>query len=51
MNTEARVSRGNVGQPQLHPLDAVPAVEAESADGVHRLSAALPERDSELLAG
>ena len=51
MNTEARVSRGDVSQPQLHPLDAVPAVEAQGADGVHGLSAALPERDSEFLAG
>ena len=28
MNTEARVSRRHIGQPQLHPLGAVPAIEA-----------------------
>ena len=51
MNTEARVSRGNVGQPQLHPLDAVPAIEAQGADGMHRLAAVLSERYSEFLPG
>src|SRR5215469_9540847 len=51
MNAEARVSRRDINQPQLHPFDPVPAVEAQRAGGVHGSPAALPERDPELLSG
>src|SRR5262249_57350944 len=49
MNAEAHVSRRHIDEPQVHPFDAVPAVEAQGAGGVHGSPAALPERDAEFL--
>src|SRR5262245_15659733 len=49
MNAEAHVSRRHVDEPQLHLLDAVPAVETQGTGGVHGSPAALPEGDPEFL--
>jgi predicted RNA binding protein YcfA (HicA-like mRNA interferase family) len=51
LKAEACVSRRDVDEAQLHPLDAVPAVEAQGAGGVHPLTTALPERDPQFLSG
>src|SRR5215510_3186893 len=49
MNAEAHVSRRHIDEPQLHPFDAVPAIEAQGAGRVHGSPAALPKRDPEFL--
>src|SRR5262249_40852334 len=51
MNAQAHGRRRHVDEPQLHPFDAVPAVETQGAGGVHGSPAALPERDPEFLSG
>src|SRR5262249_15277365 len=38
-------------QAQLHPLGALPAIDAQASGGVHALAAALDQRAPELLAG
>ena len=51
LKAETCVSRRDVDEAQLHPLDAVPAIEAQGAGGVHPLTTALPERDPQFLSG
>ena len=45
-----RLHRRNVGEPELHTLLALPAVERERAGGMDRPAAACPQRDTELAA-
>src|SRR5262249_59635830 len=51
MNAETCVSRRHIDEPQLHPFGAIPAVEAQSADGVDGLATSLLERHPKLLSG
>ena len=51
ISTEACVSRRDVDEAQLHPLSAIPAVEAQGADCVHGLPARLSEGDPKFLSG
>src|SRR6266550_7220208 len=48
---QAPVSRCHIDEPQLHPLDAVPAVEAQGAGRMHALPTRLLKRASKLLSG
>src|SRR4030095_2807339 len=51
MGTEAYVSRRQIDEPQLHPLSAIPAVEAQGAGCVDGLPARVSERDPKFLSG
>src|SRR5919201_6894332 len=51
MNAEAPVSRCHIDEPQLHPLEPVPTVEAQGAGRMHALPARLLQRASKLLSG